>query len=367
MGCVRTLPATFPIETPENAGNMIHANAPFEMFDNCYHAREDAFKYSGANNFTEFVNQECTHLILTVANTLRLNDDNGAPFERLHSFLQNIEKPIVMFGLGVQSQTDITRDATLPPEAIRLMRFLAERSPAVGVRGEMTQTVLNDICGVSNTHVTGCPSLFSKPEAIEKLANEEGNLIGRPSFNGTKLHLPEEKELLHRAILADHFLVEPVNKFNHRYFLDAARGVKTDDVPYFTKALDKKLKEAGKPEYLAEYYAKRYRLFRDVASWSQFNSDLVSFTYGSRFHANMASLLSGTPALWITHDARTRELTEFFHLPAMSIEEMLQIPTDEIFDQIDYSSFFDNIGALFENFNDYLALHSLPAIPVPNI
>lgn len=32
MGCLPKLPAEFPVTMPENAGNMIHGNAPFEMY-----------------------------------------------------------------------------------------------------------------------------------------------------------------------------------------------------------------------------------------------------------------------------------------------------------------------------------------------
>lgn len=34
IGCLPELPLEFPVEKPENSGNMIHAQAPLRMFDN---------------------------------------------------------------------------------------------------------------------------------------------------------------------------------------------------------------------------------------------------------------------------------------------------------------------------------------------
>ena len=44
-GCATSLPSEFPMEFPENAGNMVHANAPFEMFPNCIHSNDNWREY----------------------------------------------------------------------------------------------------------------------------------------------------------------------------------------------------------------------------------------------------------------------------------------------------------------------------------
>ncbi|MCC3269888.1 polysaccharide pyruvyl transferase family protein [Arthrobacter gengyunqii] len=360
MGCVRELPSSFPVGSPENAGNMIHGNAPFEMFpDLAVHSTDRAaIKASGSRDFVDFVNSHCSHLVLTMANTLRLGDENGSRFSRLQHLLEAIEKPVVVFGLGVQSQTDDLSGATLPEEAVSLMQHLSTRAEALGVRGSMTKTVLEELCGVRNAFITGCPSLFSRPAQLAKVAQNLREPSGRPAFSGTKYHLAEEKFLLHQAVSAGFYLMEPVNKFNHKYFVDVSKGVEGTEAPYFLRS-----HEMHKSGVLSDFFARNYKLFRNVNSWYDFNSESVSHTYGTRFHVNMASILSGKPALWITHDARTRELVDFMHLPSLTQEECLEMEPEQIIKSINYDDFFDHINGLFDNFNSYLDANGLPKTP----
>ncbi|AXG12798.1 polysaccharide pyruvyl transferase family protein [Intrasporangium calvum] len=366
MGCVRELPAEFPISFAENAGNMIHGNAPFEMFGDAVHSSDKAaIRATGSSGFAEFVNKHCSHLIVTLANTLRLNDTDGTRYSRLLSTLEKIDKPVVIFGLGVQSASDDISEATLPSEAVRLMKHLGERAPLVGVRGQTTADVLAQLCGVNNTFVTGCPSLYSRPQALARLGESWQHTSGRPAFNGTKLHQPSERSALHRAIRHGHFIVETVNKFNHQYHVDVSRGLLEAELPYFLRNYTVDNPDRRGMDEVAAAFRQNYRLFRDTKSWYTFNSACVSFSYGTRFHANMASVLSGRPALWVTHDSRTRELTKALHLPALSQQDFDALDPREIGDAIDYTDFFDHIGALFAKFNEYLSAHGLPKVSAP--
>jgi hypothetical protein len=359
MGCLTELPPTFPLETPENSGNVIHANAPFEMFSPCFHARDPRFRVTGSATFAEFVNRNCSHLIVTLANTLRLGQEDGSPFERLHDFLRSIDKPIVVFGLGVQAVSDDIAGASLPQGAVDLMRFLGRRCATVGVRGETTATILRQLCGVENVHVTGCPSVFSRPSGLADLERNLAAPVGRPAFSATKYHEPGERHLLHQAIRGGAYLVEPVNRFNHRFYVEVSQGRPDAEVPYFLRSY-RPVRYADPNAELREHFASRYRLFRQPAPWYEFNRESVAFTYGTRFHVNMASILSGKPALWLTHDARTRELADFLHLPSIAADDARELEPGDIHSVIDYGDFLANIGGLFDNFNEYLAINGMP-------
>ena len=362
-GCRRELPSTFPLETAENSGNMIHANAPFEMFDGCFFRYADHWRITGAKSWHEFVNKNCSHLIVTLTNTFRLNSDDGSRFRRFHESLQKIDKPIVVFGMGVQSWDDDLANATLPAEGVELMKFLGERCEAVGVRGEMTQRAFRHFAGVENTFVTGCPSMFSRPQQLVELArNLDASAPGQPAFCGTRLHEPDEKQMLHRAIRAGAFLVEPVSKFNHRFYVDVTQNKTDPEVPYFLRDYVSSTSNGNAVDELRSYFASRYRLFRQLGPWYDFNSESVAFTYGTRFHVNMASVLSGKPALWVTHDSRTRELTEFLHLPSIDLADAVEMDPSDVRARLDYDDFFSHIGGLFDTFNEYLAINGLPEI-----
>ena len=363
MGCHPIMPSGFPMDYPENAGNMIHGRAPFEMFKDCSFYLHDEYRLSGRQSFTEFVNKDCTHLIVTIANLLVIGDMDGAKYSNFQKYLESIQVPIVIFGLGAQAKTQDLAGASIAPEAVALMKYLGQRCPVVGVRGPFTKKVFEHFAGVENTFVTGCPSFFQRPEQFSILRrNISAGMKGRPAYSGTVLHNEPETGMLVDAIEAESFLVEPVNAFNHRLHVEAARGDEEPTIPWYLTSYMRGDNPRLSPEQIVAYYKTYYRLFRSTDSWYKFNEEVVSFTYGTRFHVNMASILSGKPALWVTHDSRTEELTQFLHLPSVSLNAASTMSTPEIEEYIDYQDLFDNLHSLYSNFNEYLTIFDLPTL-----
>lgn len=366
MGCLPRLPVEFPLTYPENAGNMVHANAPFRMFDSAFFVKDVNYKALGFENFLSFVNKRCSHLIVTMANTLRAGEEDGAKYARMLDFLSKVDKPIVVFGLGIQTKETNLDGISLPQEAVALVNHLSSRATLLGVRGDFTKRVLERLCGVSNAYVTGCPSLFSRPLAFAELReNIKNGTVGRPAYAGTRYFDTNENAHLINAIRQGHWLIEPVNKHNHNFYVKTLSGSDSvEDVPYFLRR-HLKGEEYGDRHYMRNYFLSSYRLFRNTDEWFQFNAEAVSFSYGSRFHVNMATLLSGKPALWLTHDARTRELVEFMGLPNVDIDSECMSDINAIRKLMNFECFFDKIGGLFKNFNEYLAANDLPEISAP--
>lgn len=363
MGCLPDMPHDFPMKYPDNAGNMIHGRAPFEMFEDCSFYLYDDFRLSGRTDFTDFVNRDCSHLIVTIANLLEIGDLDGAKYRDFQNYLETIQVPIVIFGLGAQAQTKDLTDTNIAPEAIELMTYLGRRCEVVGVRGPFTKQVFEHFAGVQNTFVTGCPSFFQRPDRFRVLRdNISSRPKGRPAFSGTVLHDSMESRMLVDAIERETFLVEPVSTFNHQLYLDVSRGSGEAQIPwYLTSYMEGDAPRLSRPQVEA-YYKTYYRLFRSTQAWYKFNEEVVSYTYGTRFHVNMASILSGKPALWITHDSRTEELTQFLHLPSIPLNLASTMSPTELLSGMNYDELFDNLHQLYANFNDYLSIFSLPGL-----
>lgn len=365
-GCLTYLPDLFPIDFSENSGNMVHANAPLQIFENTVHIKDLSYINFGYENFVSFVNQKCSHVVITLANTLGIDNPDGSKYLKTIDFLNKIEKPLVVFGLGIQAKGLDFDSATLPSEAIESVRLLSKKSKLLGVRGRSTKAVLERICGVSNVFVTGCPSVFSDIKQTYEIPNNIKNPIGVPAFSGTRYFENEENLLLKQSVQSGHWLVETVNKFNHEFWIKVMQGsVSISDAPYFMKRFltTNSIKEFEK---LQRHFEVRYRLFRTTRDWYRFNKDFVSFSYGTRFHANMAALICGKPAVWLTHDERTRELTEFMHLPSVDIKDAQELdfcapPKKDLYDD-----FFDHYPKLIDNFNEYLGTNDLPLLKINN-
>ncbi|RZN19942.1 MULTISPECIES: polysaccharide pyruvyl transferase family protein [unclassified Escherichia] len=363
IGCLPELPVDFPLLIPENSGNMVHAEAPLRMFSRAVHYRDSSFILSGETNFKDFVNKTCSHLIITLANSLSLEKPSPDKYKRLLDSLKQYDVPIIVFGLGIQSSVRDINKAELCKEAIELLDFLSFKAMYLGVRGEFTKKVIEKCTNIKNVFVTGCPSLFSDPIALrvlyEKYTKRDFNVA---SINVTNLSRVSEKQLFERAVLSNSFFIEPVNKRTHQYYIDLIKEKKDAELPYYFKSMVNNNESSLNKEQLDLYIKTKYRLFRNTKTWYEFNRECVDYTFGTRFHVNMASVLSGVPALWLTHDARTLELTEFFNLPSIDLDAINSMSLSQIKSYISYDKFFKNINKLFNNFNEYLEVNGLPKI-----
>lgn len=366
IGCTPTLPVEFPLEMPENSGNMIHAIAPLNMFEKSVYNKNLNFKLSGEDNFKNFVNKKSSHLIVTLANTLSIDKPDSDKYYRFRKSLEQYNVPIIVFGFGIQAKERNLETAELCDEAIKLVEFLSSKANLLGVRGEYTKAIIEKCCNVNNVFVTGCPSLFSNPEGLKNLKDNWKNLNGNGAVNVTNMARGEEKFLLARAIKQRNFIIEPVSRFSHKYHLDLLQGI-NPELPYFLNSILKnKIADITSKEEIDNVYKSNYRLFRDTKTWFEFNEESLAYSYGTRFHGNMATILSGKPALWLTHDARTRELVDFFHLPYLDLNGAINMSYEEMLKYIDYEDFFNHIDSLFDNFNKYLTANGLPKIKTLN-
>lgn len=358
------MPATFPIDTPQNSGNMVHAQAPFKMFPNAV-GIEYGWKQEGYSSFAHFANEKCEAVIIPFANTIRTDPKHDARGEALSKSLDSFKIPVIPFGVGAQAPSTNLDEASLGPGMQAFVRKLVEVSPAVSVRGDFTYGLFKRYATVDNIHVTGCPSFFSRPESFVELraflsTNPDYRDI---AFAGSLHHLPTHKRQLYAAIEQNAYIIEPVNPRLHKYYLNSLRTETPAEAPYF---LTKLVREPRWSEsQLQDFIAKRYRLFRDLDTWLAFNRESIDGTVGSRFHVNMASLLSGRPATWFVHDSRTIELCEKLALPHVTMEAALERPYRDILKSTDFEPMFNALEENFEHFNDFLRAADLPQILKP--
>ena len=84
------------------------------------------------------------------------------------------------------------------------------------------------------------------------------------------------------------------------------------------------------PLELFQYIKEISHILFDEESWEDFLlKGKFTMAVGCRFHGNMKAWQMGIPALWITHDSRTRELCEVMKLPCIPIEKSAEIVSRE--------------------------------------
>lgn len=187
------------------------------------------------------------------------------------------------------------------------------------------------------------------------------NEPGRHGVSVTNLQRPGERDLLVEAIRSGAYLLEPVSRSGFVYHKKLQAGASPELPYYFNGILNERASDIDELR-VQEFYRNNFKIFRDAGSWIDFNRHHVSWSYGTRFHVNMATLLSGRPALWVTHDSRTQEMAEFMHLPNLPLSEVSGLTADRVRSRLDLTDFFDNIADLFDNFSHYSTANGLPGL-----
>lgn len=370
-GNLPRMPYSYPLDKPENSGNMIHARAPQRIFkkETVFHSSDTSWRSFGERSFSDFVNRHCDHLIITMANTIKVNSGITKPYGRFSSMLDLYDVPITIFGIGVRSPHEDISDTWLPQEAIDMMKHMSERCGTIGVRGEFTKKVFAHHADVTDVMVTGCPSFFSEPEAFRRLQKELcAPRVGSFTYSGTKYFRAAERMQFVQSVKGDGYYIEPTSAENHRAHIQALKGMEiavpsflTENHLFVEESADNTKNSAvvSRAE-LTDFFRNRYRLFRDPQEWLHFNAKIVAFGFGTRFHVNMATMLAGKPATWVTHDTRTRELVNFLRLPSVELEHAAQWTPAQFRKAAQYTEMFENLDYLFDNWAEYMAKSNLP-------
>lgn len=272
------------------------------------------------------IREECRVVVIPSANFLRENFD----FTAMVNFLEGVNLPLVFIGLGAQAD-DFEKDKfNFHPSILRLLDLIRERSEKVSIRGEFTARVLERY-NITNYEVTGCPSNFINPspdftdQIMSKLNKPMRHFITHADEPWPKNPLKSqvERKLVEWTQLGSGIMIQqsvpPVMKY-----LRKNNPFSTEEVAEgFEFSLMKAMMPDMEVEDLQEFAALKLRTYYSADQWME-DSSKFDFSLGLRLHGNMAAWQSGTPSLWITHDARTQELVDTMALPNIGLEDFLE-------------------------------------------
>ncbi len=309
-----------------NRGNLIHGEAPAKIFEkdhasSCFGHLPSLRKWNEAK-YAARVTQQFDAIVLSFANIIRPGYDGAPHYEALKGLHKGTK--VIALGAGIQGEFTVS---DLPEGTRNLLSWLSENAEVFGVRGETTKAWLDEN-GFPNSMVLGCPSLFVYPRSILGLSYDNVRATGGDSKVITAGHLAAP-------------LMMPKAKSRRAHdYLDALAGIPAsyifqDEIFWYSREFmerDNMYNEGTSeldPELVAEYYReafglevpfKRYYYFNDTGSWRQagLRHDLY---IGDRFHGGVAVLQAGVPAIFLKADNRVGELTGYFDVPNMTIDE----------------------------------------------
>lgn len=309
-----------------NTGNLLFQYAMYSLIGDRRHLLGRDLGWRG-----DRVRELCRAVVLPSANFLR----EGFDMSGVTGFLEKVDLPFVMVGLGAQAPDYGTRTFDFHPSVLRLIDLIRERAPLVGVRGAFTAEVLADR-GVTNVLVTGCPSNFINPApdlgARVAAKRARARAAGLRSFI-THGDEPWPKDLVKqqiekRLVAWTHAGPGMMSQQSVPIFMEYIRhanGAAAADIPEHREpALARALMPPGATvEEFRVFVAAKLRSYFSVHQWME-DSARYDFSVGMRLHGNMVAWQAGTPALWVHHDSRTRELAEAMALPTLPVARFLE-------------------------------------------
>jgi hypothetical protein len=306
-----------------NTGNLLFQYAMFTLVADRKHLLGRDLDWRG-----DLVRAACRAVVVPSANFLR----EGFDMSGLTSFLEAVDLPFVMVGLGAQAPDYAARRFDFHPSVLRLIDLIRERAPLVGVRGAFTAEVLADH-GVTNAVVTGCPSNFINPapDLGARIAAKRARAAGAPASFITHGDEPWPKDPVKQQVErrlaawthagAGMMVQQSVPVFME--YIRRANIAAPADIPEAREpALARALLPDATIEEFRAFVAAKLRSYFSVHQWLE-DSARYDFSVGLRLHGNMVAWQAGTPALWVHHDSRTRELAEAMALPCLPVPRFL--------------------------------------------
>lgn len=288
-------------------------------------------------------------VVIAAANWLNPGDDFGW----LADEIEKSHLPAFLVGIGAQSslRKEIPR---VESGTIRLLKVVAERSGAISTRGPFSSEVLEHY-GIKNSVPTGCPSLllcgsigpkFDKAVLGPQIVlhgTRHGNL---PSGDFQSYFYRQafafKKDILLQSELAD---------------LEIATGNAPYEIEPAVAHMVNRAYAAGLYPSLVQFLKERAAFFYNLDHWISY-ARKKDFFVGTRIHGTVLSLIAGTPAVLVAHDARTEELAQVMGVPYVKSDKIdTSGPLDfeglfEVFKESDFSKYQRYRSKFFEFFRE---------------
>lgn len=320
-----------------NTGNLLFTNAVWEQI-------EGPKARIGFTFDPETINKKMRALVIPAANWFGAHVDLGG----VADLVERLDIPVVMIGLGVQDDA-FSGEVHVPEGTLRLVRAASERSGSISVRGEYSRQILEKY-NIRNVTVTGCPSLYPLAET----APADSLLFASEKRTGPVLLHATRYSAIHRPFIDTPSLNREIFRLAFGSRTDLLFQSEPEEISLLVEAsnkpnLDEPLRQSLIEIYQAdkwvrlENYIRSYgKVFFDIVRWK---SAVTKYggVFGTRLHATIMALNSGTPAILAHHDSRTREMADFAGIPSVAADDCAAEfnSIEDLFAKADFERFVD--------------------------
>lgn len=335
-----------------NAGNLLYAYSAFRLLK-----RDDteviSTNYEIKKLNADEINEKFDFFILPLADAFRENFLNQ--LRGFTSLIKKLKIPCVVLGVGVRDsyEPDLTESKPFDDDVRAFVSAVLDKSAMLGLRGEITSRYLTHLGFVEGTHHTpiGCPSMYTFGDRmkIRELSLHRDSTIAYNSSRKTPGKV--------RNFIENNIAKYPLHYFVGQENYDLALayiGKPTKPLAAYPYSLEH-------PDYMNN----RAKFFINIPTWLEFAREM-DFSFGTRLHGTVMSMLAGTPGFLMPIDSRTRELAEYHkmaRIPAKDIKANMDL--QDIAATLDFHEVERVHQKNFSHYVDFLRLNKVPNIYDP--
>ena len=332
-----------------NSGNLIYAYGVFRTLG-VEGVRLEADHYQAGPALADRINQEYSAFVIPLADAFR--NDFVPNLVSLTKLVKQLKIPCIVTGVGLRTsyEPNIKEKKPYDHAVKNFMKAVLKRSAMVGVRGEITGDYLKRLGfrEEMDYRTIGCPSMYALgPEhSVKKPRIKEDSKI---SVNYSVMSPSPVIQMLNQILKENknsQLVTQRMNELELLYL----------GIPY--------QHQQNKPDYPTSicdpvYQEQRVRFFINAIQWIEAMRDM-DLSIGGRMHGNIAAWLSGTPAVFLPHDGRMRELCEFHRLPSVPSHEVRKDETvEELIEKADWQSAKLCQELNYRRYLDFLTMNGL--------
>ena len=256
-----------------------------------------------SNEHIRQINENYECLVLPFANAFRVNFIYE--LEAVTKLVEQLKIPCIIVGVGAQA--GLNKDVNSPEldaAVTKLMKAVLKKSNKVGLRGEFTAEYLKKLGFQAERDFTviGCPSMYMFGKELPAMEVKELTEKSNVSMN-SKISLPQKfHDFMYRSSLQlpnYNYVPQVIEEIGQMYMGKRYPAGFVNNIPeHFPVNFADPVYQSGKGI-----------TFTNMPSWLEYlrNKD---FSFGSRIHGNIASILAGTPCFIVVSDKRIMELVE---------------------------------------------------------